>query len=90
MNEASILASLLDLEEISKGEIYDALERVIVTSEKKNVVISCENKRLVAYHVRSICQDLRRSFLITKWVGLSRCFAPSEERLKSGLCTKAI
>ena len=50
MNEAAILAARRDRKEISKDEIADALERIIAGPEKKNVVVSNEKKKLVAYH----------------------------------------
>jgi cell division protease FtsH len=50
MNEAAILVARRDLKEISKDEISDALERIIAGPEKKNVVVSEEKKKLVAYH----------------------------------------
>ena len=50
MYEADILGARLDLKEISKNEIANALERIIAGPEKKNVVVSDEKKKLVAYH----------------------------------------
>ncbi|CAL9129360.1 unnamed protein product [Musa textilis] len=49
-NEAAILPARRGLKEISKDEISDALERIIAGPEKKNVVVSDEKKKLVAYH----------------------------------------
>ena len=45
----------MELKEISKDEISDALERIIVGPEKKNVVVFDEKKKLVAYHGKFSC-----------------------------------
>ena len=50
MNEAAILAARRSLQEISKEEISDALEKIIAGPEKKGAVVSEAKKKLVAYH----------------------------------------
>ena len=50
MNEAAILAARRNLQEISKEEISDALEKIIAGPEKKGAVVSDAKKKLVAYH----------------------------------------
>merc|ERR1711939_1165153 len=44
MNEAAIMAARRSLQEISKEEIADALERIIAGPEKKNAVMSDEKR----------------------------------------------
>ena len=53
MNEAAILAARRNLQEISKEEISDALEKIIAGPEKKGAVVSDAKKKLVAYHEAS-------------------------------------
>ena len=50
MNEAAILAARRNLQQISKEEISDALEKIIAGPEKKGAVVSDAKKKLVAYH----------------------------------------
>jgi ATP-dependent Zn protease len=67
MNEAAILAARRDLKEISKDEISDALERIIARPEK-NIVVSEEKKKLVAYH--------GKFYFITMYCNLNSSWGP--------------
>lgn len=99
MNEAAILAARRDLKEISKDEISDALERIIAGPEKKNAVVSDEKKRLVAYHeaghalVGALMPEYdpvaKISIIPRGQAGGLTFFAPSEERLESGLYSRS-
>ncbi|KAI3460454.1 hypothetical protein Pfo_017117 [Paulownia fortunei] len=99
MNEAAILAARRDLKEISKDEISDALERIIAGPEKKNAVVSDEKKRLVAYHeaghalVGALMPEYdpvaKVSIIPRGQAGGLTFFAPSEERLESGLYSRS-
>eukprot|EP00252_Welwitschia_mirabilis_P016966 TRINITY_DN37735_c0_g1_i1.p1 TRINITY_DN37735_c0_g1~~TRINITY_DN37735_c0_g1_i1.p1 ORF type:complete len:707 (-),score=156.12 TRINITY_DN37735_c0_g1_i1:416-2536(-) len=99
MNEAAILAARRDLKEISKDEISDALERIIAGPEKKNAVVSDEKKRLVAYHeaghalVGALMPEYdpvaKISIIPRGRAGGLTFFAPSEERLESGLYSRS-
>ncbi|KAJ6836795.1 ATP-dependent zinc metalloprotease FTSH 1, chloroplastic-like [Iris pallida] len=98
MNEAAILAARRDLKEISKDEIADALERIIAGPEKKNAVVSEEKKKLVAYHeaghalVGALMPEYdpvaKISIIPRGQAGGLTFFAPSEERLESGLYSR--
>lgn len=48
-NEAALMAARDGHEEINKKQFYAALERVIAGAEKKNSIISVEDKKLIAY-----------------------------------------
>ncbi|WP_020620859.1 ATP-dependent zinc metalloprotease FtsH [Paenibacillus daejeonensis] len=50
LNEAALLAARRNKKEIGMLEIDDAIDRVIVGTEKKSRVISDREKRIVAYH----------------------------------------
>ncbi|AAD50055.1 ATP-dependent metalloprotease [Arabidopsis thaliana] len=99
MNEAAILAARRELKEISKDEISDALERIIAGPEKKNAVVSEEKKRLVAYHeaghalVGALMPEYdpvaKISIIPRGQAGGLTFFAPSEERLESGLYSRS-
>ncbi|CAM6102438.1 unnamed protein product [Calypogeia fissa] len=99
MNEAAILAARRDLKEISKDEIADALERIIAGPEKKGAVVSEERRRLVAYHeaghalVGALMPEYdpvaKISIVPRGGAGGLTFFAPSEERLESGLYSKS-
>ncbi|CAN0927375.1 ATP-dependent zinc metalloprotease FTSH, chloroplastic [Linum grandiflorum] len=99
MNEAAILAARRDLKEISKDEIADALERIIAGPEKKNAVVSEEKKKLVAYHeaghalVGALMPEYdpvaKISIIPRGQAGGLTFFAPSEERLESGLYSRS-
>ncbi|KAJ6414351.1 hypothetical protein OIU84_007047 [Salix udensis] len=99
MNEAAILAARRELKEISKDEISDALERIIAGPEKKNAVVSDEKKKLVAYHeaghalVGALMPEYdpvaKISIIPRGQAGGLTFFAPSEERLESGLYSRS-
>ncbi|XP_071703576.1 ATP-dependent zinc metalloprotease FTSH, chloroplastic-like [Rutidosis leptorrhynchoides] len=99
MNEAAILAARRELKEISKDEIADALERIIAGPEKKNAVVSEEKKKLVAYHeaghalVGALMPEYdpvaKISIIPRGQAGGLTFFAPSEERLESGLYSRS-
>jgi cell division protease FtsH len=98
MNEAAILAARRDLKEISKEEIADALERIIAGPEKKGAVMSDKKRRLVAYHeaghalVGALMPEYdpvtKISIVPRGAAGGLTFFAPSEERLESGLYSR--
>lgn len=50
LNEAALIAARRDRKDISMQEIDEAIDRVIVGTEKKSRVISDREKRIVAYH----------------------------------------
>ncbi|CAN1322815.1 ATP-dependent zinc metalloprotease FTSH, chloroplastic [Linum perenne] len=86
-------------DEISKDEISDALERIIAGPEKKNAVVSEEKKKLVAYHeaghalVGALMPEYdpvaKISIIPRGQAGGLTFFAPSEERLESGLYSRS-
>ena len=98
MNEAAILAARRNLQEISKDEIADALERIIAGPEKKGAVVSEKKRRLVAYHeaghalVGALMPEYdpvtKISIVPRGAAGGLTFFAPSEERLESGLYSR--
>jgi cell division protease FtsH len=98
MNEAAILAARRNLKEISKEEIADALERIIAGPEKKGAVMSDKKRKLVAYHeaghalVGALMPDYdpvtKISIVPRGAAGGLTFFAPSEERLESGLYSR--
>jgi cell division protease FtsH len=49
-NEAALLASREDSQQISQGNFQDAIERVIAGLEKKNKLINSHEREIVAYH----------------------------------------
>lgn len=99
MNEAAILAARRNLQEISKEEISDALEKIIAGPEKKGAVVSDAKKKLVAYHesghalVGALMPEYdpvtKISIVPRGQAGGLTFFAPSEERLESGLYTRS-
>lgn len=99
MNEAAILAARRNLKEISKDEIADALERIIAGPEKKGAVMSEKKKELVAYHeaghalVGALMPEYdpvtKISIVPRGAAGGLTFFAPSEERLESGLYSRS-
>lgn len=99
MNEAAILAARRELKEISKEEIADALERIVAGPEKKGAVVSEPKKRLVAYHeaghalVGALMPEYdpvqKISIVPRGQAGGLTFFAPSEERLESGLYSRS-
>lgn len=98
MNEAAILAARRSLQEISKEEIADALERIIAGPEKKGAVMTDKKRRLVAYHeaghalVGALMPEYdpvtKISIVPRGAAGGLTFFAPSEERLESGLYSR--
>lgn len=50
LNEAALLAARRNKKDISMQEVDDAIDRVIVGTEKKSRVVSDKEKRAVAYH----------------------------------------
>merc|ERR1712093_196779 len=99
MNEAAIMAARRSLQEISKEEIADALERIIAGPEKKEAVMSDEKRKLVAYHEagHALVGALMPEYdPVTKITIVPRgnaggvtFFAPSDERLESGLYSRS-
>lgn len=98
MNEAAILAARRELKEISKDEIADALERIVAGPEKKGAVVSEKKRKLVAYHeaghalVGALMPEYdpvtKVSIVPRGAAGGLTFFAPSEERLESGLYSR--
>ena len=98
LNEAAILAARRDLTEISKEEIADALERIVAGAAKEGAVMSEKKKRLVAYHeaghaiVGALMPEYdpvtKISIVPRGAAGGLTFFAPSEERLESGLYSR--
>ncbi|OUS48855.1 peptidase family M41-domain-containing protein [Ostreococcus tauri] len=98
MNESAILAARRGLTEISKEEIADALERIIAGAAREGAVMSEKKKRLVAYHeaghalVGALMPDYdpvtKISIVPRGNAGGLTFFAPSEERLESGLYSR--
>jgi cell division protease FtsH len=99
LNEAAILAARRLLSEISMDEVSDAIERVMVGPEKKDRVMSEKRKRLVAYHesghalVGALMPDydpVQKISIIPRGnAGGLTFFTPSEERMESGLYSRA-
>lgn len=99
MNEAAILAARRNMTEISNDEIADALERIIAGPEKKGAVMSDAKKKLVAYHeaghavVGALMPEYdpvtKISIVPRGAAGGLTFFAPSEERLESGLYSRS-
>ncbi|SEP05361.1 ATP-dependent zinc metalloprotease FtsH [Paenibacillus sp. OV219] len=50
LNEAALLAARRNKKEIAMSEVDEAIDRVIVGTEKRSRVISDREKRIVAYH----------------------------------------
>ena len=98
LNEAAILAARRDLKEISKEEIADALERIVAGAAKEGAVMSEQKKKLVAYHeaghaiVGALMPEYdpvtKISIVPRGAAGGLTFFAPSEERLESGLYSR--
>ncbi len=99
LNEAAILAARRMLSEISMDEVNDAIERVMAGPEKKDRVMSEKRKRLVAYHesghalVGALMPDYdpvqKISIIPRGQAGGLTFFTPSEERMESGLYSRA-
>ena len=99
LNEAAILAARRQLNEISMDEVNDAIERIMAGPEKKDRVMSERRKRLVAYHeaghalVGALMPDYdpvqKISIIPRGQAGGLTFFTPSEERMESGLYSRA-
>ncbi len=99
LNEAAILAARRRLAEVSMDEVNDAIERVMAGPEKKDRVMSEKRKRLVAYHesghalVGALMPDYdpvqKISIIPRGQAGGLTFFTPSEERMESGLYSRA-
>jgi cell division protease FtsH len=99
LNEAAIFAARRELTEISMDEVNDAIERVMAGPEKKDRVMSEKRKRLVAYHeaghalVGALMPDydpVQKISIIPRGnAGGLTFFTPSEERMESGLYSRA-
>mmetsp|Transcript_7083 Transcript_7083/g.23470 ORF Transcript_7083/g.23470 Transcript_7083/m.23470 type:complete len:726 (+) Transcript_7083:102-2279(+) len=99
MNESAIIAARRELTEISKEEIADALERIVAGAAKEGAVMSEKKKRLVAYHeaghaiVGALMPEYdpvaKISIVPRGAAGGLTFFAPSEERLESGLYSRS-
>ncbi|MEM1278748.1 MAG: ATP-dependent zinc metalloprotease FtsH3 [Cyanobacteria bacterium P01_D01_bin.6] len=99
LNEAAILAARRNLTEISMDEVNDAIDRVLAGPEKKDRVMSERRKELVAYHeaghalVGALMPDYdpvqKISIIPRGRAGGLTWFTPSEERLESGLYSRA-
>jgi len=99
LNEGAILAARRNLTEISMDEVNDAIDRVLAGPEKKDRVMSEKRKELVAYHeaghalVGALMPDydpIQKISIIPRGrAGGLTWFTPSEERLESGLYSRA-
>jgi cell division protease FtsH len=99
LNEAAILAARRNLTEISMDEVNDAIDRILAGPEKKDRVMSEKRKTLVAYHeaghalVGALMPDYdpvqKISIIPRGRAGGLTWFTPSEERLESGLYSRA-
>ncbi len=99
LNEAAILAARRNLTEISMDEVNDAIDRVLAGPEKKDRVMSEKRKQLVAYHeaghalVGALMPDYdpvqKISIIPRGQAGGLTWFTPSEDRMDSGLYSRA-
>jgi cell division protease FtsH len=99
LNEAAILAARRNLTEVSMDEVNDAIDRVLAGPEKKDRVMSEKRKTLVAYHeaghalVGALMPDYdpvqKISIIPRGRAGGLTWFTPSEERMESGLYSRA-
>ncbi|MBE9028658.1 ATP-dependent zinc metalloprotease FtsH3 [filamentous cyanobacterium LEGE 11480] len=99
LNEAAILAARRNLTEVSMDEINDAIDRVLAGPEKKDRVMSEKRKELVAYHeaghaiVGALMPDYdpvqKISIIPRGAAGGLTWFTPSEDRMDSGLYSRA-
>ncbi|MEY4746145.1 MAG: hypothetical protein RLZZ442_737 [Cyanobacteriota bacterium] len=99
LNEAAILAARRQLTEVAMDEVNDTIERVMAGPEKKDRVMSEKRKRLVAYHeaghalVGALMPDydpVQKISIIPRGnAGGLTFFTPSEERMESGLYSRA-
>lgn len=98
LNEGAIIAARRNADTIEQDDISNALERIMIGLESKDAVMSEKKKRLVAYHEagHAILGALVKDYdLVAKISIVPRgpaggvtIFAPTEERLNSGLYTK--
>ena len=99
LNEAAILAARRNFTEISMDEVNDAIDRVLAGPEKKDRVMSEKRKTLVAYHeaghalVGALMPDYdpvqKISIIPRGRAGGLTWFTPSEDRMDSGLYSRA-
>ena len=99
LNEAAILAARRNLTEIAMDEVNDAIDRVLAGPEKKDRVMSEKRKALVAYHeaghalVGALMPDYdpvqKISIIPRGRAGGLTWFTPSEDRMDSGLYSRA-
>ncbi|MEC4895003.1 MAG: ATP-dependent zinc metalloprotease FtsH3 [Oscillatoria sp. PMC 1051.18] len=99
LNEAAILAARRNLTEISMDEVNDAIDRVLAGPEKKDRVMSEKRKTLVAYHeaghalIGALMPDYdpvqKISIIPRGRAGGLTWFTPSEDRMDSGLYSRA-
>jgi cell division protease FtsH len=99
LNEAAILAARRNLTEVSMDEINDAIDRILAGPEKKDRVMSEKRKTLVAYHeaghalVGALMPDYdpvqKISIIPRGQAGGLTWFAPSEDRMDSGLYSRS-
>jgi cell division protease FtsH len=99
LNESAILAARRNLTEISMDEVNDAIDRILAGPEKKDRVMSEKRRTLVAYHeaghalVGALMPDYdpvqKISIIPRGRAGGLTWFTPSEERLESGLYSRA-
>ncbi len=99
LNEAAILAARRNLTEVSMDEVNDAIDRVLAGPEKKDRVMSEKRKQLVAYHeaghalVGALMPDYdpvqKISIIPRGRAGGLTWFTPSEDRMESGLYSRA-
>ncbi|MGK7921290.1 MAG: ATP-dependent zinc metalloprotease FtsH3 [Trichodesmium sp.] len=99
LNEGAILAARRNLTEISMDEVNDAIDRVLAGPEKKDRVMSEKRKELVAYHeaghalVGALMPDYdpvqKISIIPRGQAGGLTWFTPSEDRMDSGLYSRA-
>jgi cell division protease FtsH len=99
LNEAAILAARRNLTEISMDEVNDAIDRILAGPEKKDRVMSEKRKLLVAYHeaghalVGALMPDYdpvqKISIIPRGQAGGLTWFTPSEDRMDSGLYSRA-
>lgn len=99
LNEAAILAARRSLTEVSMDEVNDAIDRILAGPEKKDRVMSQKRKELVAYHeaghalVGALMPDYdpvqKISIIPRGRAGGLTWFTPSEDRMESGLYSRA-
>ena len=98
LNEAAIFTARRKKQEIGPEEISDAIDRVTIGPEKKDAVMTQQRKELVAYHeaghaiVGALTPDYDQvakiSIIPRGGAGGLTFFAPSEDRVDSGLYSR--